>query len=130
MKLKIKENKTSEFIAGLALFIAGILLVMRNVYVSSSFFTHGLKVGGIYLRSGICVLPFVAAAICLFLSPDRLWPKIFAGLSFLLIIAVAIMSVNIRVRPVSLAKWIIILVMIFGGIVLMLRAVHLKRKRK
>lgn len=130
MNLKVKENKETEFIIGLLMFIGGVYLMMKHVYVSSSFFTHGLKVGGIYVRSGICVLPFVAAAICLFLSPDKLWPKIFAGLAFVFIIIVAIMSVNIRVSPVSLMNWIFILVLIFGGIVLILRAVYLQKKKK
>lgn len=130
MNFKVKENKETEFIIGLLMFIAGVYLMMKHVYVSSSFFAHGVKVGGIYVRSGICVLPFVAAAVCLFLSPDKLWPKVFAVLSFVFIIVVAIMSVNIRVSPVSLINWILILVLIFGGIVLILRAVYLQRKKK
>lgn len=130
MDLKIKENKTTEFIAGLLMFIGGVYLLMKHVYVSSSFFTHGLKVGGIYVRSGICVLPFVAAAICLFLSPEKLWPKVFAGLSFVFIVLVATLSVNVRVSRVSLMNWIIILVLIFGGIVLILRAVYLRKKKR
>ena len=130
MNLKIKENKTTEFIIGLLMFVGGVFLLMKHVYVSSSFFTHGLKVGGIYVRSGVCVLPFVAAAICLFISPDKLWPKLFAGLSFVFIVLVAVMSVNIRVSRVSLMNWIFILVLLFGGIVLILRAVYLQKKKK
>lgn len=129
MNLKIKENKTTEFIIGLLMFVGGVFLLMKHVYVSSSFFTHGLKVGGIYVRSGVCVLPFVAAAICLFISPDKLWPKVFAGLSFVFIVLVAVMSVNIRVSRVSLMNWIFILVLLFGGIVLILRAVYLQKKK-
>ena len=130
MKLKIKENMTTEFITGLGMFIGGIVLVTRNIYVSSSLFSHGVKIGGIYLRSGALVLPFIAAAICMFLNPEKLWPKIASGAAFLLIIGVAIFSVNIRVRPVSIVKWIIILLLIFGGLVLILRAVYLGRKKK
>ena len=130
MNLKIKENKTTEFIIGLLMFVGGVFLLMKHVYVSSSFFTHGLKVGGIYVRSGVCVLPFVAAAICLFISPDKLWPKVLAGLSFVFIVLVAVMSVNIRVSRVSLMNWIFILVLLFGGIVLILRAVYLQKKKK
>ena len=129
MNLKIKGNKTTEFIIGLLMFVGGVFLLMKHVYVSSSFFTHGLKVGGIYVRSGVCVLPFVAAAICLFISPDKLWPKVFAGLSFVFIVLVAVMSVNIRVSRVSLMNWIFILVLLFGGIVLILRAVYLQKKK-
>ena len=105
MKFDIREDKLTEFLLGLGLFVAGIIMLTKNIYVSTPMFSHGVKIGGIYFRTGVCVFPFVAGAICLFLWPERLWPKIVTGAGFLFILGVAVFSVNIRVRAVSLVKW-------------------------
>ena len=124
MKFDIKEDKLTEFLLGLGLFIAGVVMLTKNIYVSTPMFSHGFKIGGMYLRTGICVFPFLAGAFCLFL-----WPKIIAGTGFLFILGVAVFSVNIRVRAVSLVKWLCILLCLTGGIALMGRAVFLRRKK-
>ena len=129
MKFDIREDKLTEFLLGLGLFIAGIVMLTKNIYVSTPMFSHGLKIGGMYLRTGICVFPFLAGAFCLFLWPERIWPKILAGAGFLFILGVAVFSVNIRVRAVSLVKWLGILLCLTGGIALMGRAVFLRRKK-
>ena len=129
MKFDIREDKLTEFLLGLGLFIAGIVMLTKNIYVSTPMFSHGVKIGGIYFRTGVCVFPFVAGAICLFLWPERLWPKIVTGAGFLFILGVAVFSVNIRVKAVSLVKWLCILISLAGGIALMGRAVYLRRKK-
>ena len=129
MKFDIREDKLTEFLLGLGLFIAGIVMLTKNIYVSTPMFSHGLKIGGMYLRTGICVFPFLAGAFCLFLWPERIWPKILAGAGFLFILGVAVFSVNIRVKAVSLVKWLCILISLAGGIALMGRAVYLRRKK-
>jgi peptidoglycan/LPS O-acetylase OafA/YrhL len=129
MKFDIREDKLTEFLLGLGLFVAGIIMLTKNIYVSTPMFSHGVKIGGIYFRTGVCVFPFVAGAICLFLWPERLWPKIVTGAGFLFILGVAVFSVNIRVKAVSLVKWLCILISLAGGIALMGRAVYLRRKK-
>ena len=129
MKFDIREDKLTEFLLGLGLFVAGIIMLTKNIYVSTPMFSHGVKIGGIYFRTGVCVFPFVAGAICLFLWPERLWPKIVTGAGFLFILGVAVFSVNIRVKAVSLVKWLCILISLAGGIALMGRAVYLRRNK-
>ncbi len=129
MKFDIREDKLTEFLLGLGLFVAGIIMLTKNIYVSTPMVSHGVKIGGIYFRTGVCVFPFVAGAICLFLWPERLWPKIVTGAGFLFILGVAVFSVNIRVKAVSLVKWLCILISLAGGIALMGRAVYLRRKK-
>ena len=128
MKFDIKEDKLTEFLLGLGLLIAGIIMLTKNIYVSTPMFNHGIRIGGIYVRTGICVMPFLIGAICLFSWPQKLWPKIVTGAGFLFILGVAVFSVNIRVRAVPLARWLAILLMISGGMVLIFRAVYLRRK--
>ena len=129
MRFEIREDKLTEVLLGLGLFIAGVVMLTKNIYVSTPMFSHGLKIGGLYLRTGICVFPFIVGAVCLFLWPERIWPKIITGVGFLFILAVAVFSVNIRVRAVSLVKWLCILLCLAGGIALMGRAVYLRRKK-
>ena len=130
MKFDIKEDKLTEFLLGVGMFVAGIILLTKNIYVSTPMFNHGIQIGGIYVRTGICVMPFLAGAICLFSWPQKLWPKIVTAAGFLFILGVAVFSVNIRVRAVPLARWLIILLLISGGTVLIFRAVYLRRKGK
>ena len=129
MKFDIREDKLTEFLLGLGLFVAGVVMLTKNIYVSTPMFSHGLKIGGIYLRTGICVFPFIVGAVCLFMWPERIWPKIVTGAGFLCILGVAVVSVNIRVRAVSLVKWLCILLCLTGGIALMGRAVFLRRNK-
>ena len=130
MKFKVKEDKLTEFIAGLAMFIAGVMLFAKNIYVSSPVFSQGIRIGGMYVRSGVCVLPCIAGLIAVFARPKSVWPKVLAAAGFLFIIAIAVFSVNIRVRAIPLMKWIFILVLIFGGVILICRAVYLRKKEK
>ena len=43
MKFDIREDKLTEFLLGLGLFIAGIVMLTKNIYVSTPMFSHGLK---------------------------------------------------------------------------------------
>ena len=88
MKFDIREDKLTEFLLGLGMFLAGIILLTKNIYVSTPMFSHGIRIGGIYLRTGICVMPFLAGAICLFSWPQKLWPKIVTAAGFLFILGV------------------------------------------
>lgn len=129
MKFKIKENMELDFFAGLALFIIGIIVFTKNIYVSTGMFGGGITIGGVYLRSGVCVLPFIAGVVWMFLRPGKLLPKIISGAGFAVILIAALMSVNIRVRAVPLVRWIIILLLVFGGIALMCTSVYLKSSK-
>ena len=129
MKFDIKDGKSLEFLAGLGMLIAGVIMFTKNIYVTTPFLTGQFSVGGIYLRSGIFVLPLIAGLIWMFFKPEKTFPKVLSVLGFVLIIAMAISSVTIRVGAISLVKWIIILVLIFGGLLLSARAVKLKRKK-
>ena len=130
MNLSVKDDKVIEFLVGLAMMIAGVLIFAKNIYVASNFYSLGLKVGGIYLRSGICVVPMIIGLLWMFRNPKSPWAKILAigGLAF--IILYAILSVNIRVRAISLWRWILILALIIGGLALMCSAIYLKRGKK
>ena len=129
MKFNVRENKQTEFIAGIAMILIGVLVFVKNIYVATPFNAGGISIGGFYLRTGIFVMPLIAALIWLFLSPKKKLPAIFAAIAFVIIVAVTIGSVAIRVSYISLPKWILLLVLIFGGMTLVLRAVKLSRKK-
>ena len=53
MKFDIKEDKLTEFLLGVGMFIAGIILLTKNIYVSTPMFNHGIRIGGIYVRTPV-----------------------------------------------------------------------------
>ena len=130
MKFTVKDDKMLEFLAGMAMLIAGVLVFAKNIYVASNFYSQGLKIGGLYLRSGICVIPLIAGLLWMFARPKSVWAKVLSGAGFVFIILFAVMSVNIRVRAISLGKWILILLLIIGGLMLMAGAFYLKKKKQ
>ncbi len=129
MKLKVKEEKALGFLIGLAMFIGGLAWLISNIYVTTPFHTGEISVGGVYLRSGIFVLPLVAGLVFWFLKPSRKWPKLLCAASVLLIAAVIVLSVTIRLKPVSLIKWVLILFLIAGGVAEMALSVYWKKKK-
>ena len=47
MKFDIREDKLTEFLLGVGMFIAGIILLTKNIYVSTPMFNHGIRIGGL-----------------------------------------------------------------------------------
>ena len=116
---KMIPDRQMRFWLGLAMLAVGLWLFLRKIYVASNFFSTGMKVGGIYLRSGIFVLPLLAGLVWLFMKPGSKWPKLLCGIGGAVIVVFALISVNIRVARIPLALWIIILLLISLGTILL-----------
>ncbi len=128
MKIKVRQEMLLDFVIGLALLLGGLAWLLSNVYVMTPHHTGQLPIGGVYLRSGMLILPLIAGLLCWFRWPKRVWPKIVCGAGIVLIAVLMITSVTIRLKSVPLIKWIVILLMIGGGAVLTLRALTLKKR--
>ncbi len=128
MKIQINEEKGLRFLLGLGLFIGGIAWLLSKVYVMTPFHTGEISVGGVYLRSGIFILPLVIGLVFWFLKPSRKWPKLLCAAAVLLIVILMITSVTVRLKSVPLFQWVLILCMIVGGAAMMLMACERKKK--
>lgn len=125
----MKNNRPNfiAFIGGLAMLGVGLFWLFSSVRVTTAFFSVGLRIGNFNMQNGMVVVPFVVAVILLFLKPDSLWRKIFAGLTLLIIVAAIIYSTSFHLVSMSLFNWIIILIFTFGGLALVCRELFGKK---
>lgn len=119
--MKKAKNELLQFLAGLAMLIAGLFILSQKVMVYSGFFGHGLQIGGFYMSNGLIMVPFIIGIVWMFASGGSLPSKIFTVVGVLIIIIAIIMTTNIRLVQMTLYEWVLILVLIFGGAGLLAR---------
>lgn len=112
--MKNAKNELLQFLAGLAMLVAGLFIFSQKVVVYTSFW-GGLSFGGMRMTSGLIIVPLIIGIVWMFASGASLPSKIMTGLGVLLIIVAVIVSTSIRLTTMSLYEWLIILVLIFGG---------------
>lgn len=113
--MKKSGNELLQFLAGLAMLIAGLFILSQKVMVYSGFWGYGFTVGGMQLSNGLIMIPFIIGIVWLFASDGSLGAKLCTAAGVLIIILAIIMTTNIRLVHVTLFEWIVILVLIFGG---------------
>lgn len=118
--MKKPGNELLLFLGGLAMLIAGLFIFAQKVMVSSSFF-GGMRIGGMHMNNGMIMIPLIIGIIWMFASGGSFISKVFTGMGVLIIIAAIVISTNISLVHVSLYEWIIILVLIFGGLGILAR---------
>lgn len=113
--MKKARNELLQFLAGLAMLIAGLFIFSQKVMVSSGFFGFGLRIGGFYMSNGLVVVPLIIGVVWMFASEGSFASKVFTAAGVLIIILAIIMTTNISLMRMTLFDWILILVLIFGG---------------
>ena len=125
--MKKAKNELLQFLAGLAMLIAGLFILSQKVMVYSGLFGHGLQIGGFYMSNGLIMVPFIIGIVWMFASGGSLPSKIFTVVGVLIIIIAIIMTTNIRLVQMTLYEWVLILVLIFGGAGLLARILFASR---
>lgn len=113
-------NELLQFLGGLAMLVVGLYILAQKVMVTSSFF-GGMSLGGLHINNGMVMIPLIIGIVWMFASGGSFASKIFTALGVLLIIASIILSTNITLVRVTLYEWILILVLIFGGVGILAR---------
>lgn len=118
------EGGTGTFILGTIMMIAGAYLLLRGIIVRPSFGfgTVAFAVGGYPVTTGMILIPLLLGVGGLFYDSRKLWGWIIAIGSVIAIIAGVIANLNIRLITMSLFDFLIILVLLAGGIGLLLRS--------
>lgn len=119
--MKREKNELMQFLAGLAMLVAGLFILSQKVMVYSGFWGYGWMVGGVQMSSGLIMIPLIAGIVWLFASGGSFGAKVLTGLGVLIILLGIIMTTNIKLSRVNLFEWIVILVLIFGGAGLLIR---------
>ena len=113
------------FLLGFALACAGGWLLTNQVVVSSQYFASGFMVPVInyHMNSfGLSLIPFIIGIAFLFFDGKSLagWLLTIAGL--VIILVGILMSLHIYFQPTSLFNTLVMLVLLFGGLGLIVRA--------
>lgn len=114
-----KEKDPINFVVGALLLILGVFFLSRKVIVSTgfaSFFMFGLN-----FTSGLLVFPLIFGLIWLFYNPKSIGAKILTAIGAIFIVAGIIMNTSIRMQPMSLFDYIVIIGTIAAGIGMLLR---------
>lgn len=108
-----------EFLIGLAMAVAGGYLLTQQVTVTSGFW-HFWG----YNAFGLSLVPFIFGVGLLFFNGRSMlgWLLLFAG--SVIIVAGILMNLQIYFRSTSLFNTLIMLVLLFGGIGLIARALR------
>lgn len=114
------------FLGGLAMLIAGLFFFSQKVLVYSSFFSTGFSIHGFHLKSGMVIVPLIIGIVWLFAAPKSLAAKLYMGAAALIIIASVIMTTDFHLMTMTLFDWILLLVLIFGGLGMILRVLLTK----
>lgn len=118
-----------NFLVGIAMLGSGLFFFSQKVVVHSSFWgSFGL--GGIRVTSGLLVVPLIAGIIWMFASDNKIGPGILIAVGVLLIIAGVIASTTISLTTITLYEWVLMLVLIFGGIGLLVKVMLLGGSKK
>ncbi len=125
--MKKAKNELLQFLAGLAMLIAGLFIFSQKVMVTSAFFGHGLSIGGWHLNNGLIMVPFIAGVVWMFASEGSFPSKLFTGAGVLIVVVAVIMTTNISLVRITLYEWVVILVLIFGGAGLLARILFAAR---
>lgn len=128
--MKRARNELLQFLAGLAMLIAGLFIFSQKVMVYSSFLGGGLgvSIGGMNLSNGLIIVPFIIGVVWMFASEGSFASKVFTAVGVLIIILAVIMTTNISLVRITLYEWVLILVLIFGGAGLLIRILFAGRK--
>lgn len=113
--MKNARNELLQFIGGLAMLVGGLFLFSQKVIVSSGF-GMGIMFGGVRVASGLLIVPLIIGIVWMFASGGSLGSKLMTGAGVLVIIVGVIASTTIHLRTITLYEWVLILVLIFGGL--------------
>ena len=114
--------KLLKFIIGLCMTAAGFLKLAGHMTVSSSFFSR-IHIGSLSLGNSILMLPFIIGVIWLFASGGKSRPAgVLMGIGLLAAVLSVILNANIHLWMMPFSEWILVLVLLFGGIGLLLNA--------
>ena len=113
------------FWGGLIMMVVGLFFLSQKVTVTSTFWGSGFRMMGMNVNSGLVIVPLIFSLIWLFIKPN-LGSKIAMVLSVIFIIASLIQSTRLYIQYLSLFDWVVMLVLIFGGMEFIAKSLLMK----
>jgi hypothetical protein len=111
-----------KFFLGIAMFVAGMYLLLKNIYVQHNFGFGSpfFNVGGLSVTSGMILIPFIIGVAVLFFNAKNLLGWILTIGSVVLLIVGVISSIHFTLAGMSAFDILMILVLVAGGLGLFL----------
>ena len=114
--MKNPKNELLQFVAGLVMLVVGLYIFSQKVIVVSTMFNGRVPIVGYHVNSGLIIIPLIIGIIWMFVSSASFGSKIMTAIGVLIIVVSVIMSTSIRLVTMTLYEWVLILVLIFGGV--------------
>ncbi|MDH4308890.1 MAG: hypothetical protein OEX04_15595 [Acidimicrobiia bacterium] len=119
-----KPGGIPQFLLGTAMTIGGLYLLLNALQVVSWFGGRLFGIGGLGVTSGMIMIPFIIGIVIIFYDAEKWYGWLLAIGSILALIIGAIASVEFRFQRMTAFEFIVILVLLFGGIGLVFRSVR------
>ena len=129
-KVENSKNPLMEFLAGIFMLTIGLFVFFQKVIVTSSFFGFGYSMGGLHVTSGVVIIPLIIGIVWIFVDFDSLGAKLLTAAGVLFIVFSVIVSTRIMLSSMTLFDWIVILVLIFGGMGLLAKVLFAGKKTR
>jgi hypothetical protein len=122
-----RDGGIPQFLLGTAMAIGGLYLLLDALQVVSWIGGRLFGIGDFGVTSGMVMIPFIIGVVIIFYDADKWYGWLLAAGSLVALIVGAIASVEFRFRRMTAFELIVVLVLLFGGIGLMMRAIRPSR---
>jgi len=120
-----KASDYIEFYMGVLLIASGLFFLLSKAIVHSGF--YAFSVGGLSLSSGLVVIPLMLGVVWLVNNPKSFWARLVTIVGSIFIIGSIIMNIRITFTTTSLFDYLVMILLIAGGIGLLLKANSMAR---
>ena len=124
-----KEKKASDFIEfymGILLIVAGLFFLLSKAVVRSGF--YGFSLGGLSISTGLVVIPLMLGIIWLVNNPKSILARLITIAGSIFIVGSIIINIRITFTTTSMFDYLIMMLLIAGGLGLMIKASFMARK--
>lgn len=121
-----KASDFIEFYMGILLIIAGLFFLLSKAVVHSGF--YGWSIGSLNVSTGMIVIPLMIGIIWLVNNPKSLLARLITIAGAIFIVGSIIINIRISFTTTSFMDYIIMMLLIAGGIGLILKASFMARK--
>lgn len=128
MANKRKASDYIEFYIGILLIISGLFFLLSKSVVHSGY--YGFSVGGLNVSTGIIVIPLMFGVVWLVNNPKSFWARLITIAGSIFIVGSIIMNIRISFTTTSFFDYLVMMLLIAGGIGLLLKAIFMARKEE
>lgn len=121
---------TGRFFLGIAMFIAGMYLLLKSIYVQHSFGFGSpfYNVGGVSVTSGMLLIPFIIGVAMLFFNYKNIIGWLLTLGAVVALIVGVISNIQFTLAGMSAFDILMILVLVAGGLGLFLSSFRAAKK--